>query len=513
MIYILDKDIYCFYFEMGSTISRNQQSEISSNSNIMETNMIGFQEILKSATQECANFIEVAPNLKYDTTLDHGLRSNIFKAMDNDKNYYIKMFEMSLFQKSYEIESAIYTSVTNALIDNLNTLFLVKNIGYIKCDGLLDRLKLYKQILEREGNDLAITLNNVVNKFNSTADKIGIIINESYDITLDKYLGTNYLLPMDYADIIFQVVWTLACFSEILLRHNDLDPKHIFIVPVENVSLDNDVESERPTYVYELPYKNGNLYFVQRPRYEIKIFHYEKSNIMNYLPNPNLNENCSIGEGCNVHNNGFDLYTFICKLRSKIPEFRYGADHDYKSRAVLTPSTEDSYILSDIYDFFESIINRQRSIEANNKCFPKGINQYTREQLIDLGYTSADKEVILPLNYKNLILNTPLFQRFLQKSIKSSQGVIGTIMRLPNNDQRMKIKKTIIDKFPDLVVVSKELPDPDPQDFSTKKQIESTSTKRGKQEVNKNEEKPGFFYSERHKMWLPSDMCEMPKRK
>ena len=496
---------------MGSMIGKTQQNDYS-NSDSMETSG-GFKEFLKGATKECQGFIEYAPNLKYDNELDHGPRSDIFKATDDNNNYFIKMFEISIFQKSFEIEAAIYTCVTNELLKNFNTLFLVENVTFIKCDGLLDRLKAYQRFLEKEENELTSNIKLILSKLNTSTESIGTLFNNSYGDTFDKYIGKNYLLPMDYADILFQVTWTLACFSEILMRHNDLDPKHIFLTPVESFSIDSDVEAERPTYIYELSGRNGNSYFVQRPRFHIRLFHYEKSNIMNYLPNPDLDQHCGDGEGCNVHNNGFDLYTFICKLRSKIPEFRYGANHVYKTRTIQTNTEEDSHILSDIYDFFEIIMNRQKFIESNNKCFPKGMNQYSKEQISDLSYFGDEKEVVIPLDYKNLLMRTPLFQRFLDKNLKSSQGLAGIIMRLPNNDQRMKIKNLVVKKFPELVVLSKELPDPNPDDFSIKPTI-SEQNKRGKQESrSKSVSKPGYFYSEKHKMWLPEDMCFVPRKK
>jgi serine/threonine protein kinase len=231
---------------------------------------------------------------------------------------------------SLYIEREIYTKVINKMYIGRITPHVTPYMGTFRCNDFVRSLNNYlpdaTQKLIRRRWDVIQSKKEGLDTSAFSADFITLQMNQGnifWEYIKQLHPERN---PEDHAklvSIMFQVIYTLHCFTKVGLRHNDLHLNNILIEhnsPVLSISyfLDNDTVFTVPTY--------GLI---------AKIFDFDRSSVVSLTPNTTLdNYYCNKLGTCNGENPVCDIYTFIhliyfqylktpCQLKTDIQAIIY----------------------------------------------------------------------------------------------------------------------------------------------------------------------------------------------
>lgn len=220
-----------------------------------------------------------------------------------DNNVIIKASykNRDLRDNSLDVEIAIYKNIMTNLVNNHHTPCVMSYLGSGICTNISE-FKLPKSISA---------------KFDEETENIREYSGEDFDfdhlnlLYLEKSGGIQLLnwidasrSEKDVLSVIFQVVYTLMCFSNIRLRHNDLHFGNIFI-------------EELPAPITMYFARGGNRYVELKTKWIAKIYDFDRGSCLhpavprNLLLDFNMCDNYGT---CNAPNNKFDLFTFIYML-------------------------------------------------------------------------------------------------------------------------------------------------------------------------------------------------------
>jgi len=258
-------------------------------------------------TKGCNNIFKHISNI---TILDKSSASNsiiMFGVLNyeskkkeyeiNDKKIGLKISyeEKDPLNNSLLVEEQIYNNIiSNLIIDHtphvINHIASIKdcNLSYKKTDFTQDQLRFIKDKLEEFKYDYDINKTNVV------------VLEKTNG---DSFLKNMELLsPNDQLIVIFQVLYTIMCFNNITLRHNDLHNSNIFLEKITPT-----------TYHYDI---NG-LIISMKPNWIVKIYDFDRSAV--YHPSVSRNfyidtTYCYEYRQCQSLNEKIDLQSFISGL-------------------------------------------------------------------------------------------------------------------------------------------------------------------------------------------------------
>lgn len=200
---------------------------------------------------------------------------------------------------SLKIEQQIYENVTEKLILNYNTPHLMKCLGVVKSCGVEDIMNSFKNKEELTiFKDCRKTINKKVYDVN---DVSMLILEKCQGKTLHYYSQHENLNEAEVLNILFQLLYTLKCFEQIKLTHNDMHMNNIFINKLKE-------PEERIYYITKDRWVKINV------TYDVKIFDYDRGSI--YHPSVDRNfmldiKFCETYNECSSYDPKRDLQSVI----------------------------------------------------------------------------------------------------------------------------------------------------------------------------------------------------------
>jgi len=428
--------------------------------------------IVEEVVDVCSNFDKLA----YPDAIDKKSLSDSSQvlALLNDKRVFLKIFTQKSL-KPYNgllVEAAIYFCAIAKLIKNYCP-FFIKPISYQECDGFLYRL------IEKEKKDPLITredeiaINKIIQTFDDDQvyklqpnmvyeyrkklhpfnERSYIIINEQLkttDLNFYKWFETFHSLEL-YQSFYFQLLWTLACFERIGLRHNDLHGQNIYIRRL------NVPEIFPFTFVYQ-----GELKIVYlKTNIKIIVNDFDRSTIVNVTNNTRLNSSCKTGFGCQTPNYGFDLVRIICYSREFLRKFKPLATEQRTRLKTLLGFLKSLFTIQgkNFYDykFGEACQIEPKDILIQNLIY----DGYDKKTFIDSLDFNDDGELIYDYDYIKILSTSSFFEsiRSYNPNPKDLEDFIpeerkGVIYKLPDSSVKKEIDRSIIEKFPSIVYSS-----------------------------------------------------------
>ncbi len=234
---------------------------------------------------------------------------NVSKPINNAKNeVVIKIgFDSDKYSDTnddYQLmyERYIYKNVTNKLVLNHNTPNIVLSYGEIIIDCIDDNY--IKKIIRKDIKKLYL-----------------LVLEKSGNKSLDYYL--NRINDNELFGVVFQILWTLKCFSLVGLIHHDL---HLDNIRIEYIPKGIELLYYLPTIVS----KNSGKIVKIKTKYVVKIFDFDRATKFETKANNFTKKNVSLEEYCkkycvcNDKYSNFDLYTilYILKLESENKKLR-----------------------------------------------------------------------------------------------------------------------------------------------------------------------------------------------
>ncbi len=201
---------------------------------------------------------------------------------------------------SLEIERMVYKKVTNPLLLNKNTPHLIAYYATTKCIN-------YEAANPRS---YIVDLAEIRASGYNTKSMFVLALERANGKQLAHYMDdTDYLYPMEtfWQPILFQLAWTLRCFKDVGLMHNDLHAGNLFI--------DTATPKQLRRYV------SRNRCYVTHSVYSLKIFDYDYSSKMRtrydscILKNTYLKtEACKALGLCNRYDQRIDLTRILYNI-------------------------------------------------------------------------------------------------------------------------------------------------------------------------------------------------------
>ena len=197
---------------------------------------------------------------------------------------------------SLEVEEQIYNNVVSNLLENKNTPHLITYISSIRnCDFNFSKFKFNSKI-NKKIEDFKEKNKNEYFLDNSTITILERTTGKTFADTITLTSTSNQLI------LIFQILYTLQCFNNITLRHNDLHLGNIF---VENI--------KEETYHYNI---NNEIISIKQSLIS-KIYDFDRGSIYSPAVSRNLEtdiEYCNYYRQCSKLNSKADLQSFIGSL-------------------------------------------------------------------------------------------------------------------------------------------------------------------------------------------------------
>jgi len=163
---------------------------------------------------------------------------------------------------SLAIERLVYQDVLNPLIFNRNTPHLIIHYATFQCNqrALLtsgaksaqEKVKILKKIEKLHSEE-----NYDIDTFH------GLLLEKAKGISLTDFLETKTYTKDDIRQILFQIMWTLQCFAQVGLMHNDLHTGNVFV----------DEESKPVTRIYV----SEEYTYELESKYTVKIFDFDRA--------------------------------------------------------------------------------------------------------------------------------------------------------------------------------------------------------------------------------------------
>ena len=194
--------------------------------------------------------------------------------------------------------------IDNKFIDDNSKILVKISKKFDICDNSLNiEAKLYEHVLSKllykNYNPHIIGYINYIRDENNNY----LYLEMNKGKTFDKFLRTEKVELNDLLSILFQLLYTLSVFNNILLSHNDLHSRNILI------------ENKYINYNYKI---NNKIYML-KSRYLVKVFDFDNSSIYdeNICRNIKLDYQnlCKDENICNVYNNA-DLYLVLYFFKS-----------------------------------------------------------------------------------------------------------------------------------------------------------------------------------------------------
>lgn len=217
-----------------------------------------------------------------------------------NRNIVIKLtFEhLNPLENLLEVERAIYRNIITNLINNKHTPNLMAYLGDSTCTAekfamSRDQAIIFKNLYDDIDGD----------EYNKNIYHLLVMEKSLNSTTMGKWFKENHS-EKEILAVIFQVLYTLVCFANIGLSHNDLHPGNIFI---------EDFGKEITLYFQ----RSDNKYIKLVTRYIPKIYDFDRGSIVHPAVPINLGldkDYCKEYGTCNYANEKFDMYQFISTL-------------------------------------------------------------------------------------------------------------------------------------------------------------------------------------------------------
>jgi hypothetical protein len=218
---------------------------------------------------------------------------NYGEIKGNDIVLKISYEEKDHLKNSLKVEDQIYDNIVSNLLNNNHTPHLIRHIASIRnCHLLYTKYKFSKKEFEY----IQIKLKDF--KFDYHIDEANISI-------LERTTGSTMFDEIQTASnneqliLIFQILYTLICFNNITLRHNDLHLSNIFVEKIPST-----------TYYYTI---NGNTIGIKTSLLS-KIYDFDRSAIYSPAISRNFEvdvDYCYEFNQCQSINEKIDLQAFI----------------------------------------------------------------------------------------------------------------------------------------------------------------------------------------------------------
>jgi hypothetical protein len=225
------------------------------------------------------------------------------------------------FNNTLEVEKAIYENIITKLVNDRNTPGVISYLGNLVCDNdpklparEMNKYRREQQMIEdREEYDV------------NDAPSL-LVLERSTGIQLKDFF-TPETTAKDLAPIIFIVVYTLWCFANLGLKHNDLHFGNIFV---------EDVGKEITLF-----FRIGQDKIIKvKTRYIPKIYDFDRGSIRYFGVPRNIGLDmmyCEDYGTCNGINPKYDLYTFLWVLHNNLNNTSIALKNQVKIN-VLTKS-------------------------------------------------------------------------------------------------------------------------------------------------------------------------------
>ena len=381
------------------------------------------------------------------------------------KEVFVKLFfdPEETVDNSLLVEVAIYSIVVPELFKN-NTPFLINFVSNEICspENLEQRAtvspkfsELYKELQQLEKNSQG-------KESSYRYDKIHLLATEKVKNFTDFYTWLQTPRTMEeYEIVFFQIYWSLACFAEINLKHNDF---HLGNILVE--------KKDKPQmYFFKLKYKYVKLY----TDYYVRIFDWDRSNVTDLTLNLGV---VAVGPGDVYPNPGLDAFKISCHL--KLINFSHLNNKNqqivatflnyfktYKKwsfdrqsfKEIELPKLNMEWIKEDQKKEKEKQ-NPNRLAREYQSCFPPGRQYYNNENILKypVGFSSATddknfeftrygKTVILDFNLPKYLNETPMFDALRVEVVPNGEK----IFILPTNKEKAIIDEAIKSQYPKII--------------------------------------------------------------
>lgn len=337
------------------------------------------------------------------------------------------------YETGLYIEEAIYRLVIDRL--HVNTPCLVRYLGTIRCKEQLvlpekDTKTVNKFI---SANKSAIDIN---------SDPMIIFTEMSTGVTFEKWLSVKERAKLDLYHVLFLIFYTLKCFQNIGLYHNDLHSGNIFI------------EEKDVTLFFKLKNKVIKL----KTRYLPKIYDYDQSSIFHPGVERNVDldtEFCPLYTICNFPSKKRDKFTVIAYLLDDIRDYSYKKEviSDLKNafnyswvKAHMMERTfypEDEKYISDL-DNIMNIIVKKGDFEVLKRA-PKNCILFKPPKVVKI--EMVEKHIKLkdiPETYEpyyNIRIDNAVIRSMFSESPKGTEKKV------------QKLRKEILEKDPNMTMV------------------------------------------------------------
>jgi len=344
-----------------------------------------------------------------------------------EPNVIIKLFFNSTdpYKNSLVVEEQIYRQVLSLLYYNKHTPNLVPYLGSFVCntgnlkvieqspftEDLYDdeELELKQQInklkfqrYKKRLFDGLTTIYQEKNKYNERQANL-LVLEYSKGIPLYQWLATHS--NEDVFDVVFQILYTLTCFYNFGLKHNDL---HFFNILIE--------ELEEPKTLYFKFHPNNKYVIKLHTKFIPKIFDFDRSSIIGFGVSRNLTldrDYCIPYGECNNNDNlKYDIYEFLILLENRLRQTHFSID---------------------FYNFIAKCIDF-------NYVHRPDVKLDSRPHLLTHTQRPTDKEIANPRLCLDILLNNMVWTEFTP-----NYDVIIDINQIPDKENiyTLPLKKTI----------------------------------------------------------------------
>jgi hypothetical protein len=390
-----------------------------------------------------SDFVE---NVKVLTSTEKGSVSRTIIVIGDilGKNVVMKISYPSKikYETGIYIEEAIYRVIIDSLL--INTPCLVRYLGTIRCKEQLvlpekDRKTVKKFISE---NKSVIDIN---------TEPMIIFTEMSTGLAFKKWLSVKERSKDELYQVLFLIFYTLKCFQNIGLYHNDLHSGNIFI-------------EEKELLLY---FKLKNKVVKLKTRYLPKLYDYDQSSI--FYPGVERNvdldtEFCPLHTICNFPSKKRDTFTVIAYLLDDIRDYSYkkqvvadlkGAfNYSWVSAHMMerTFYPEDDKYISDL-DNIMNIIVKKGDFEVLKRP-PKNSTVFKPPKVVKI--KMVEKDIILkdiPETYEpyyNIRIDNAVIRSMFSESPKGTEKKVKKLKEeILKKDPKMKM---VIDDISHLLV-------------------------------------------------------------
>jgi len=341
------------------TIAENKDQKNSYDEYIIQMRRQWVNRLTDLLNDAGCNMIDYVTRLKVFTgkeTASHSIiffgaisptkQDKIFEKFKN--NLVIKLSFETLYPliNFLEVETAIYKNIVTFLQNNRHTPNLVNFLGTIPC--AISDLKIPKDEQKAFEDSMEEIDSGLYDKTRANL----LFCEMSHGQTWRKWMN-GYRTEKEILAVIFQILYTLLCFANIGLQHNDLHGGNILIE-----------DMKRPITLY---FKRGDTSYVELvTRYVPKIYDFDRGSIFHLAVPLNLGLDryyCQSYGTCTWYNQKFDTFQFVAEMyQYLLPKVHLNIKNNLKAKWILK-------ILD--WTWYDNILEtRERSHHLEYKEFP-----------------------------------------------------------------------------------------------------------------------------------------------